>query len=908
MGILNRMTADQRYPGAPRVSNPIRTLAGVAITPDTAITSATVWACIRYLSQTVAMPPWHVKKDGKNGPEVQSSHGVDYMLWKRPSREWSSFQFRETLTHWALRWGNGYAELEPSNIPGIPFAMWPIHPERVLVCRATEPTEDAYGTAIETGDLYYEVDTRGATDGIRTVLAAANMFHIRGFGEGPVGVNVISYAAQSLGWARAAQLFGAAFFGNGMNPAGVVVNKKPLKPDGLKRQKAEFEQLYKGPNNANRTAFLDNDADWKAIGFNARDAQLIDVHQFLIEEQCRWFGVPPHKVMHLLRATFCLPAESLVSTEAGPRRIVDVAAGDRVWSRGANGTWQLSTVTHSLCTGIDRILKIITTNRTVRCNAKHPILVRRKHEIPAVGPGGRNRDGKKYRIEWRTEFVPAGELAVGDTVVTLDSLPDIGADTAPNGRALTPGFMAFCGLLVGDGNVFASGVISIARAAQAPYMDFYRDVAAKEFTAGGRSMRSGEEHPMARLKAVDVEAIRAAIENETYVAIAARFGVSTSTISMIAGGRNWVTSMPSPKRSIALGEHERQTRFRSMSAAEELISLGFAGTARTKRVPDWAFGLREDLRLAFLAGFLDADGSVDKKGRVTFYSVSMPLIEQLRHLCMGLGIPVTNAQRQQVKTTLPTGAQFAGEICRFTCSDPGENRRIPTATPLYVKRMHAGKPFGRKARNYPKFGGEGFDEKGCSLARIASIEVEAAEPVYDLCVKDTHNFIADGIVVHNTNIESQGIEVVVDSIAPWVKRFEDEAEYKLFGQNRQKLYTKIDMRGLMRGDMAARIAYYKDMVGIGAYSPNRVLELEDENTIGPDGDIHVMQSQNVTLERIADGTASAPAAPGVTPPADPDKGDDVPPAPEVGEDEETQARLGRQLYALEQMMGETADV
>lgn len=458
MGILNRMTSDQRYPGAARVSNPGRTLAGVGMTPDSAMMLSAVWAAFRYLSQTTGVLPWHVKKDGKNGPEIQSSHSVDYLLWKRPSKEWSSFQFRETLTHWALRWGNGYAEIEQDQL-GRPFAMWPIHPERVQVCRAIDYELDAYGDPINPGDLYYEVDQRGTTMGRSTVLAAKNMFHIRGFGEGPVGVNVIAYAAQSLGWARAAQLFGAAFFGNGMNPAGVVVNKKPLKADGLKRQKAEFEQLYKGPNNANRTAFLDNDADWKPIGFNAQNSQLIEVHQFLIEEQCRWTGAPPHKVMHLLRATF-------------------------------------------------------------------------------------------------------------------------------------------------------------------------------------------------------------------------------------------------------------------------------------------------------------------------------------------------------------------------------------------------------------------------------------------------------------TNIESQGIEVVVDSISPWVKRFEDEAEFKLFGQNRQKLYTKIDMRGLMRGDMAARIAYYKGMSSVGAYSPNRILELEDENTLGPEGDIHTMQGQNVTLKQIAEGNVAT--APGQTPASTGDV--EAPTPPEGGDDEEAQASLGRRLYALEQLMGEHADV
>jgi hypothetical protein len=50
-----------------RVSTSSRTMAGVAITPDTAVTVAAVWACLRYLSQTVAVLPWHVMRDGKNG-------------------------------------------------------------------------------------------------------------------------------------------------------------------------------------------------------------------------------------------------------------------------------------------------------------------------------------------------------------------------------------------------------------------------------------------------------------------------------------------------------------------------------------------------------------------------------------------------------------------------------------------------------------------------------------------------------------------------------------------------------------------------------------------------------------------------------------------------------------------------
>jgi HK97 family phage portal protein len=287
--LAQRVSAEPRHPDERRVYGGPRTVAGVAITPDTAVTISAVWACLRYLSQTVAVLPWHVMREVDNGAEIQRSNPVDWLIYKRPNPEWSSFQFRETLTHWALRWGNGYAEIERDQV-GRPFNLWPIHPERVSVCRDTD-----------TGLLFYEVDNGSSA---KVEIAAADMFHIRGFGEGVVGVNVIDYAAQSLGWARAAQIFGAAFFGNGATPASVVMNKKPLTPEGLKRQRKEFEDLYKGPGRAGRTAFLDNDADIKSIGMDIDKMQLVETHQYLVEEVCRWFGVPPHKIMHLLRATF----------------------------------------------------------------------------------------------------------------------------------------------------------------------------------------------------------------------------------------------------------------------------------------------------------------------------------------------------------------------------------------------------------------------------------------------------------------------------------------------------------------------------------------------------------------------------------------------------------------------------
>jgi HK97 family phage portal protein len=192
-------------------------------------------------------------------------------------------RFREILTGWALRHGNGYAEIERDEL-GRPIALHPLHPSRVVVVR-------------NGGALEYDVDSK-------ITLAARDMFHIAGFGEGVVGLNVAQYAAESIGYAKAVQLFGASWFGHGSNPSGIVKMKNPLSLEGMRALEERFREIYGGPSNANKVAFLDNEMDFQSVSVEPEKGQFIETNFFLIEEVCRWFGVPPHKIFHLLRATF----------------------------------------------------------------------------------------------------------------------------------------------------------------------------------------------------------------------------------------------------------------------------------------------------------------------------------------------------------------------------------------------------------------------------------------------------------------------------------------------------------------------------------------------------------------------------------------------------------------------------
>lgn len=72
-----------------------------------------------------------------------------------------------------------------------------------------------------------------------------------------------------------------------------------------------------------------------------------------------------------------------------------------------------------------------------------------------------------------------------------------------------------------------------------------------------------------------------------------------------------------------------------------------------------------------------------------------------------------------------------------------------------------------------------------------------------------------------SNIEHQSIEYVVDTLMPWVMRWEQEIERKFFGDD-QTLRVEHDLKSLLRGDQAARAQFFKEMWMIGAITRNEI--------------------------------------------------------------------------------------
>lgn len=84
----------------------------------------------------------------------------------------------------------------------------------------------------------------------------------------------------------------------------------------------------------------------------------------------------------------------------------------------------------------------------------------------------------------------------------------------------------------------------------------------------------------------------------------------------------------------------------------------------------------------------------------------------------------------------------------------------------------------------------------------------------------------------NNNIEHQGLEFITDCLAPWLRRIELECRRKLLREVEKTTYRiHFDTDALLRGDFAARGAFYKTLWGVGLMSANDIADMEDRDHV-----------------------------------------------------------------------------
>ena len=299
------------------------------------------------------------------------------------------------------------------------------------------------------------------------------------------------------------------------------------------------------------------------------------------------------------------------------------------------------------------------------------------------------RQRARYRRRWKT----VGELQVGDFIAVPRSLPTFGTSRVlHDGSGFGPvetnvDLMWLMGFFIGDGNVQSSG--------RTHRLQF--------------AVVAGD---------VEVRAEIARIVSE-------QFG----------------------SRTIEADDY--RVVVNSKKLCEFISDLGLAGRSLTKRIPTWVQSLPLDERLAFLGGYVDADGYVgpDKSGSVALTSGNSALLEDAAALALTSGLRASRLY--EFDSVHPTDPERL--IHGFRIGISGDFELLDCRNPRRTKR------FGRREYFHSDRAAHGTTLRAhvsdhLGFTRVTGIEPHEVEPVFDIEVDGPHNFIAEGLVVHNSEV------------------------------------------------------------------------------------------------------------------------------------------------------------
>ena len=108
--------------------------------------------------------------------------------------------------------------------------------------------------------------------------------------------------------------------------------------------------------------------------------------------------------------------------------------------------------------------------------------------------------------------------------------------------------------------------------------------------------------------------------------------------------------------------------------------------------------------------------------------------------------------------------------------------------------------------------------------------------------------------------EQKMIVFVRDTLQPPITNIEQELDKKLLRGRNSKSFFKFNTYGLLKGDISTQKEWFQAMVTLGIYSPQRVLELLDEEWSEEDKTKY-MQGAMETVKNIQERQAGEPSEP-----------------------------------------------
>jgi len=260
-----------------------------------ALTVTAIYACVRFLSETLASMPMHLyRRMPKGDREMVTDHPMHHVLCVSPNHWQSIYEYTEQQIYHTALWGNAYSLIVPGVVNGVNTwcgELWPMHPSRMRVDRA------------EDNSIRYRY---WHPDGTERMYAAEQIFHLRGLSDdGLVGMPPAELCRTSVNLARTLDLAAMSYWENNARPNVLLKPSSPLNDSAMAKLRETWRRVFGGAKNTGQAAVLPHGIEATIMEAASREgSQFMDLRNAVVTEVARAFRIGPTLIGQLDHGTY----------------------------------------------------------------------------------------------------------------------------------------------------------------------------------------------------------------------------------------------------------------------------------------------------------------------------------------------------------------------------------------------------------------------------------------------------------------------------------------------------------------------------------------------------------------------------------------------------------------------------
>jgi HK97 family phage portal protein len=255
---------------------------------------ATVFACLRILTDSVSKLPLKLYKETDEGIEKASKHYLYTKLKLRPNKNMSSSDFWKTVQFQLSYFGHSVVVIE--TLPNGKVAN--LHPLDMSKVKIWIDDKAIIG---KESSIWYVYDD--GKNGIR--FSSEEVLHFKGMtNDGLTGMAIKDYLKINIENLQYGSDYINKTFKNGLSVKGILSFTGDLDNNGMIRMQEKFNKMATGMTNIGKILPVPPGYNFSTITSSMADAQFLELNKLSIQQIASAFGIKMHQINDLSGAKF----------------------------------------------------------------------------------------------------------------------------------------------------------------------------------------------------------------------------------------------------------------------------------------------------------------------------------------------------------------------------------------------------------------------------------------------------------------------------------------------------------------------------------------------------------------------------------------------------------------------------